>query len=333
MYSEETQKKQREYDAIVEPEKQQSAYDPLYQAAVKKYADRDEFSYNADEDPLFAQYKDSYTKQGRLAMEDTIGKASSMTGGYGNSFAQQAGQQTFNGYMSALNDKIPELYQLAAANYDRKVSGMLNDISVLGGAVDRDDARYQTALNNYYQKKNLVGNELSRLQSSDLSTAAAQAAAPSMSYEDIEMYAEKVAPLITGDGVEDAVWNYLIPYGDAGLISDEQASAIVSRAGTIANEQKKAAENAKKEAEETAKSQKQASIDNIAGWEHSGTKWEVSDYGGDNIFGGIDRDAELIDPKTRKKVKVENLFWSLKGKIGWSAAHKKIMELQEELGF
>lgn len=265
MYSEETQKKQREYDAIVEPEKQQSAYDPLYQAAVKKYADRDEFSYNADEDPLFAQYKDSYTKQGRLAMEDTIGKASSMTGGYGNSFAQQAGQQTFNGYMSALNDKIPELYQLAAANYDRKVSGMLNDISVLGGAVDRDDARYQTALNNYYQKKNLVGNELSRLQSSDLSTAAAQAAAPSMSYEDLETYAEQAAEYIVADGNEDAAWNFVGDLGIVGLISEEQAGAIISRAVAIANDQKKEMKQAEKQAEESAQSAKSASSGRIVG--------------------------------------------------------------------
>ena len=326
MYSEETQKKQREYDAIVEPEKQQSAYDPLYQAAVKKYAGRGDFSYNADEDPLFAQYKDSYTKQGRMAMEDTIGKASSMTGGYGNSYAQQAGQQTFNGYMSALNDKIPELYQLAAANYDRKVSGMLNDISVLGGAVDRDDARYQTALNNYYQKKNLVGNELSRLQSNDLSTAAAQAAAPSMSYEDLESYTERLLPYLSEDNGninDERVLRELLKMQDIGLVGEREAGTILRNVLDAYGDQKDTEK--KKAAELQAYKEKPLNE----------REWVMQNNGGFNWWGGIDKDAIVYDkndPGT--SYKLGDLFEKLKDDLDMDAddARDYIYKIQNMTG-
>lgn len=50
-------------------------------------------------------------------MEDTVGNASMLTGGYANSYAVTAGQQAYDSYMSKLNDKIPELEQRAYERY------------------------------------------------------------------------------------------------------------------------------------------------------------------------------------------------------------------------
>ena len=327
MYSEETKKKEREYGALVEPEKKQSAYDPLYQAAVEKYAGRGEFSYNAEEDPLFAQYKDSYTKQGRLAMEDNIGKAATMTGGYGNSYAQQAGQQTFNGYMSALNDKIPELYQLAASNYDRKVSGMLDDISVLGSAVDREDARYQTELNNYFQKKNLLGNELSRLQSNDIAAAAAAAtAAPTLSYDDLETYTERLLPYLSegNNGVNDErVLHELLKMQDLGLIGEKEAGAILRNVLDAYSDQQ---ETEKKKAMEL-QAYKEKPLNE--------REWVMQNSGGLNWWGGIDRDAIVYDkndPETTYKL--GDLFEKLKDDLGMEndEARDYIYKIQNKTG-
>ena len=74
------------------------------------------FSYDLASDPLYQQYKSQYTAQGRLAMLDTLGQAAALTGGYGSSYGQMAGQQAYGEYLSKLGQVVPELYELA---YDR----------------------------------------------------------------------------------------------------------------------------------------------------------------------------------------------------------------------
>ena len=54
----------------------------------------EKFSYDVNGDALYQQYKDQFINQGQLAMQDAMGQAAAMTGGYGNSYAQSVGQQT-----------------------------------------------------------------------------------------------------------------------------------------------------------------------------------------------------------------------------------------------
>lgn len=97
---------------------------PNWQAKLNETLDkilnREKFSYDVNGDALYQQYKDLYTNQGKQAMMDTMGQASAMTGGYGNSYAQTVGQQTYQGYLQQLNDKVPELYQLALDQYNQE---------------------------------------------------------------------------------------------------------------------------------------------------------------------------------------------------------------------
>lgn len=57
-------------------------------------------SIQIDEAALFDQYADYYKRQGMLAMEDTIGRASALTGGYGNSYAEVAGNQAYDSHIA-----------------------------------------------------------------------------------------------------------------------------------------------------------------------------------------------------------------------------------------
>ena len=75
------------------------------------------FSYDVNGDALYQQYKNQYMQQGKLAMQDTVAQAAAMTGGYGNSYASTAGNQAYQGYLTKLNDVIPELYQLAYGKF------------------------------------------------------------------------------------------------------------------------------------------------------------------------------------------------------------------------
>lgn len=57
-------------------------------------------SIQIDEAALFDQYADYYKRQGMLAMEDTVGRVAAMTGGYGNSYAEVAGNQAYDSHIA-----------------------------------------------------------------------------------------------------------------------------------------------------------------------------------------------------------------------------------------
>lgn len=85
----------------------------LYQAILG----RGPFQYRAQDDPLYRSYADRYVQNGRMAMRDTMGSASALTGGYGSSYAQAAGQQQYDEYLRLLSEALPELYGMAYERY------------------------------------------------------------------------------------------------------------------------------------------------------------------------------------------------------------------------
>ena len=93
---------------------------------------REKFSYDVNGDALYQQYKDQYVNLGKMASADVMGQASAMTGGYGNSYAQTVGQQTYQGYLQQLTDKIPELYQIALSKYNSEGEELYNRLGAYG---------------------------------------------------------------------------------------------------------------------------------------------------------------------------------------------------------
>ena len=117
---------------------------------LQQILNREKFSYDLNGDMLYQQYKDQYTTQGKLAMMDTMGQAAAMTGGYGNSYAQTAGQQAYQGYLQQLNDKIPELYQLALNQYNAEGDEMYNQAALMAQQEQQDYGRYRDQVGDYY---------------------------------------------------------------------------------------------------------------------------------------------------------------------------------------
>ena len=128
-----------------------ATYDQQINDLYNQIVNRDKFTYDVNSDALYQQYAQQYSQGGKLAMQDTMGQAAAMTGGYGNSYAQTVGQQTYQGYMQQLNDKVPELYDRALAQYNQEGQDMLNQYSMLGDMRDTEYGRYMDALNNYWQ--------------------------------------------------------------------------------------------------------------------------------------------------------------------------------------
>ena len=134
---------------------------------ISQWENRPDFSYDFNADALYQQYKDKYIQQGKMAMADTIGQASAMTGGYGNSYAQSVGQQTYNAHLEQLNDVIPELYQMAYDRYNQQGQDLLNTISLLRGERDFDYGKWSDETNRLIADRGYYGDEYYNLYGRD----------------------------------------------------------------------------------------------------------------------------------------------------------------------
>lgn len=117
---------------------------------LNKILNREDFSYDLNGDVLYQQYKDQYTTQGKLAMMDTMGQAAAMTGGYGNSYTQAVGQQAYQGYLQQLNDRVPELYQIALNQYNQEGQDLKDQAILIGQQDEKDYGRYRDSVSDFY---------------------------------------------------------------------------------------------------------------------------------------------------------------------------------------
>ena len=81
-----------------------------------------------------------------MAMGDAIGQASAMTGGYGNSYAQSVGQQAYQAQLDNLNDKVPELWQMAYDQYRQDGQDLYNQYAMLGEQENMDYGRHRDSM-------------------------------------------------------------------------------------------------------------------------------------------------------------------------------------------
>lgn len=116
---------------------------------TKQILNREAFSYDPEKDPTYQQYKESYTRSGERAMQDTLGQVSARTGGLASSYAGSAAQQTYDNYMGALADKIPELKQLAYSMYQDEGNTQRANLEMLVALEQGDYAKYADLLAQY----------------------------------------------------------------------------------------------------------------------------------------------------------------------------------------
>lgn len=133
-------------------------YTQQAEALLGQIISRKPFSYDANSDPLYQIYRDRYIMGGQRAMENAMGQAAQLTGGYGNTYAQTVGQQQYQQYMEGLNDKVPELAQQAHARYQGEGDRLRQSYQLLQSA---DDAAYGRWADGY----NRWSNETQQAQS------------------------------------------------------------------------------------------------------------------------------------------------------------------------
>lgn len=121
-----------------------------------KIQNREKFSYDVNADPFYQSYKDQYIQGGKLAMKDTMGQAAALTGGYGNTYGQQVGQQAYNAYLKNLSAVIPELYDRAYGVYKDEGDDLKDQFTLAGAMRDTEYGRYRDDLGDWEQDRDLA---------------------------------------------------------------------------------------------------------------------------------------------------------------------------------
>ena len=138
-----------DYAAVAAKPVYKASYEEELRQVYDSIKDRPAFSYDAGSDPIYKKYRDDYVRQGRLAMKDSMGQASALTGGYGSSYAQSVGQQRYDEHLSDLGDIVPELYQLALSRYQAQGEALSERYDMLSRQRDEEYDRYKDQLQRY----------------------------------------------------------------------------------------------------------------------------------------------------------------------------------------
>ncbi|MGH0053398.1 MAG: hypothetical protein ACQ5SW_08435 [Sphaerochaetaceae bacterium] len=130
--------------------------DPTSRAYTSPYSDNINalyqkvmnYEYDPDSDPTYQAYEEQYEAAGEKAMEDTLGAASSLTGGRLNSYAQNAAQSQYNSYMSELSAMIPELASQGLENLYNQYN-LVNSMDTTAYNRFADERSYDTSVMEY----------------------------------------------------------------------------------------------------------------------------------------------------------------------------------------
>ena len=125
-------------------------------AALTAWKNYGDFSYDPDTDPLYQNAKANAMRNGKIAMQDTIGQASALTGGYANSYAETAGSAAYQNYLSQLDNSMTDYYRLALDNYNNQKNELLTEYSL---EKDREDNEYNRLYNLYSIAQDRYNNE------------------------------------------------------------------------------------------------------------------------------------------------------------------------------
>ena len=112
--------------------------DRIYEAI----SDRDDFSYDADSDPVFALYKKVYEQAGDLAYERALASNAARTGGMANTNAISAASQAKAYYNSLLAQKAADMYNDAYEKYNDETESLYNQLDMLRSLEHDDYEKY-----------------------------------------------------------------------------------------------------------------------------------------------------------------------------------------------
>lgn len=132
---------------------QNATYADQINATVQQILSRQPMQYNFNGDPLYQMYKDAAMQNSQIASADAMARASALTGGYGNSYAATVGNQVAQQQMATLNEKIPELEEIARARYDAETNRLTDNLGILSALENQEYTRKWDEEQRDYERK------------------------------------------------------------------------------------------------------------------------------------------------------------------------------------
>lgn len=109
---------------------------------LNDFMNREDFEYDVDKDQMFQQALASAMGSGKTAMQDTMGQAAALTGGYGSTYATTAGNQAYNAFIEDAYNNLPEYYNMALAAYEAEGQQMLQQYNMLDAADTKEYSQW-----------------------------------------------------------------------------------------------------------------------------------------------------------------------------------------------
>ena len=150
----------KEYDTLKQnaPQAYTSPFQAQLDTLYEQIANRQPFKYNLNGDMLYQNAKEQYQQLGKQAMVDTIGQASQLTGGDGNSYVQNAGNQAYQQYLLKLYEQIPTYQNLAMQRYQMEGDQLNNQYGLLRDRENEAYGRYRDTVSDYNNNVSMAYN-------------------------------------------------------------------------------------------------------------------------------------------------------------------------------
>lgn len=144
-----------------------TSYTDQIKDLMSQIQNREDFEYDVDKDTLFQQALASAMGSGKSAMQDTIGQASALTGGYGSTYATSAGNQAYNAFIEDAYNNLPEYYNMALQAYQMEGQEMYQQLDMLNAADATEWGRtYDTWQSNFANAQQMYNQEYGAWQDS-----------------------------------------------------------------------------------------------------------------------------------------------------------------------
>lgn len=138
-------------------------YKEALSSIINDFMNREDFEYDVDKDQMFQQALASAMNSGKSAMQDTMGQAAALTGGYGSTYATSAGNQAYNAFIEDAYNNLPEYYNMALAAYEAEGQQMLQQYQMLDSADTKEYSQWYDDINLTYRTvRDMVGDEYNK---------------------------------------------------------------------------------------------------------------------------------------------------------------------------
>lgn len=183
----------------------QSRWDADINSIIDSIMNRPQFDQSdVFDSDLYKMYREQYIQQGQKAMRDTMGAAQAMTGGYGSTYAQAAGQQAYDSYLSQLGDQTLNIYDRIYNQYLQEGQELYNQLGMLNNQDSIDYGRYRDTVSDYYSDLAYYSGRYDSEWSHDFSQYQAN--------QDAMRWAEEYAYQKTQDALAQQNWKTQFDY-------------------------------------------------------------------------------------------------------------------------